>query len=189
MSPQFNSALAYSIQNDERGMMGLDVKAVNNLEYAEPLDWDVYEELYDLGEKITYLQVNPHFPHSSVGVVDGIYRLTPDSEEYSWHAGSYGGYNLFREFLAESAGYTPHDCWESPYSYLGSAFYELVNFSDAEGTIGTEASRALYQDFVENREAFVDFVGDDDVMYFVERYDVWTEGLRIASNNGYVIFH
>lgn len=169
--------------------MGLDVTAYNNLEYVEPLDWDRYEDLYDLDKDVTYLQVNPHFPDSSVGVVEGIYRVTEASERFGWHAGSYSGYNRFRERLAESVGYWPSDCWEDPESYMDKPFYELVNFSDCQGTLGTEACKSLYQDFVENRQAFVGLVGKDDFMGFVQRYDDWTEGFRIASNNGYVDLH
>lgn len=175
---------------DERGFMGLDVSAYNNLKYLEPLNWDRYEELYEYPDKeVIALHVNSHFPDSSVGVVEGIYSRTEDTEYFGWHAGSYGGYSIFRERLAESTGYSTRECWNDPEKFKDFPFYELVNFSDAEGTIGTEASKALYQDFLDNRQAFVDHIGENLPWGFVERYDDWTKGFWIASNNGYVDLH
>lgn len=74
-------------------------------------------------------------------------------------AGSYSGYGEWRDWLAKLAGYAAlpaaegdrlpgHDhargCWKLATS---GPFYELINFTDCDGILGTEACQKLAQDF------------------------------------------
>ena len=132
------------------------------------------------------------------------YDLTPESENGGFCAGSYSGYNQWRNQLAVVAGYeSAEKVWEDcnlPASFnirlfklkeidgqeieRMKPFYELINFSDCEGLIGPEICKKLYQDFVD----FEDKAKEQDE-YFYERYTNWKEAFRVASDNGLVAFH
>ena len=100
---------------------------------------------------------NPDFPARADDIEDrAVYGF---EESDGFRAGSYGGYNSWRDTLAKMAGYALEkydagygeresycvECWggdEGPFS-------ELINFSDAEGVIGTAVSAKLAKDFAD----------------------------------------
>ena len=119
-------------------------------------------------------------------VMRGVYRAT---ETDSFRAGSYSGYGWWRNELAKLAGYAPHDsdgqisycvdCWEGK----SGPFSELINFSDCEGTIGSECSAKLARDFAEF-DAKAQAEGEE----FYESYQDWRRAFDMAADNGAVIF-
>lgn len=124
--------------------------------------------------------------------------LVPDtwysaSYDHGFAAGSYSGYNRFREVLCRAAlNVNPEDVWHAPETYADSVFYELINFSDAEGTIGPEAAVDLYRDFVENEERVLGNaqLEDQDREWFARKYADWKNAFRVASEgHGIVRFH
>ena len=64
-------------------------------------------------------------------------------------------------------------------------FWELINFSDAEGVIGPEACKKVHQDFVryEGLAAQLPDVG------FHDSYADWTKAFAMCANNGAIVFH
>lgn len=114
---------------------------------------------------------------------------------YGFCAGSYGGYNGWRESLAKMAGYPSGKyeqygkdwdshcvaCWEGQ---LGP-FSELINFSDCEGAIGAKVAAKLAQDFAEHQQK-VDAHPDDR---FRRLYGEWRKAFEMAKDNGAVHFH
>lgn len=118
----------------------------------------------------------------------------------SFRAGSYSGYNSWREQLAKIAGYESVEYvwndWDQNVRYMKlnkingvvkpmKPFYELINFSDAEGTIGPEICKKLYKDFIDFDQKAK--LSDE---YFYIKYKEWTEAFRVASiGNGVVNFH
>jgi len=136
-----------------------------------------------------------------------LYDTTPNSQHGSFRAGSYSGYNQWRNELAIMAGYNgAEEVWhdESFDSYKSfnirkdkldsingelvekvKPFYELINFSDAEGVIGPEVSRKLYQDFVEFDEKAKSHMEN----WFYIKYCEWKEAFKVASDGGAVSFH
>lgn len=137
---------------------------------------------------------------------DKYYSQTDESESGSFRAGSYGGYNEWRNKLAQMAGYgSASNVWQDfnvNIRYLKlkkiegkkvniKPFYELINFSDCEGLIGPEICKKLYQDFLDfdekaklfNNETYIPFGN-----FFYAKYQEWKEAFRVASDNGLVLF-
>ncbi|KWO50055.1 hypothetical protein WT98_17135 [Burkholderia territorii] len=64
-------------------------------------------------------------------------------------------------------------------------FWELIDFSDAEGTIGPEVCRKVYQDFVQYR----DLATQVSTPYFYDSYVDWMKAFEMCANNGAIVFH
>lgn len=107
-----------------------------------------------------------------------------------FRAGSYSGYNAWREWLAKTIhGVTPQTIWDNPDQYIGKPFYELIEFSDCEGTIGPKISAKLAEDF-RNYFADIDSLDEtDDVDCYKTKYRDWQKAFELAANTGAVCFH
>ena len=151
--------------------MGLDVTAVSNAKRVGPLSDEKLEELY------RPVYVNDSFASHADGLESGFYD---GLEELDFRAGSYSGYNWWREKLAEFAGYPAkgraHDL----------PFYELINFSDCEGVIGPETSEKLAKQF-EAHMARAHAEIDDECWLAV--YHRFARAFDIAAHDGFVSFH
>jgi hypothetical protein len=137
--------------------------------------------------------INGDFP----GRADEIeHRAAYRSEESDgFQAGSYGGYNAWRNQLAELAGYPKGQyeqhgsrwdshcvaCWNG----AAGPFAELINFSDCDGVIGAAVSAKLAADFAEH-QAKADAHPD---ARFREKYALWRHAFEKAADGGCVDFH
>ncbi|WP_158782806.1 hypothetical protein [Pantoea sp. BAV 3049] len=135
--------------------------------------------------------VNPVFPGRAGDIESGaVYsyeNCTCFSIGYARHAG-------WREKLAEISGYPLAE--QVHYGrvekcYLAGAlsgecgpFYELINFSDCEGVIGTGVSEKLAKDLAEFKGRAM---GVSEGFY--DLYLKWKAAFEMASNNGCVRFH
>jgi hypothetical protein len=176
--------------------MGLDISYCRNLKKLDcvfnedgcPIDPTTREELdYEM-----HVYLNPHFVGRSEPLESGYY--TGEDRE-GFRAGSYGGYNAWREDLAKLAGYPALQ--EERYGQVSlrhdagaqdagkGPFYELIYFSDCEGTIGPVVSAKLAKDFADFQEKANSF-GDD---YWRKKYGEWRLAFETASENGAVSFH
>jgi hypothetical protein len=169
--------------------MGLDITVYTNLkkvEGGEGIDQRYPEDREPL-DGYAKFYVNPDFPGRADEIEDrAIYAA---DEEDSFRAGSYVGYNNWREKLARIAGYTPEECWNNPNKCKDLPFYELVNFSDCEGTLGTAVCKELAKDFEEFQDAATSFK-DYESGYFHSLYIKWRSTFEVAAeNNGAVAFH
>ena len=98
-------------------------------------------------------------------------------------AGSYGGYNWWRNELAKMAGHASAEAaWEK--NDLEEPFGPLINFADNEGTIGPKTSAELAKDFADH-QAKADEIGG----VFAERYRDWRIAFEAVADNGFVAFH
>ena len=156
----------------------------------------------DTGEPVDYdvrAYANHHFPGREEGVDDrAAYKA-----EYSmgFRAGSYGGYNAWREDLAKLAGYpkTPVDRGFGSVAEMHSGgawgtdhgpFWELISFSDCEGTIGPVVSAKLAKDFAEwdeRAKQHDEAAGLNGGLY--KRFQEWRQGFEMAADGGLVDFH
>lgn len=173
--------------------MGLDISAYSGLKLldvvydrsGEPIDPTTRKKI----QSYVSLIANQDFPGRESPFEDGEYSyVTQENVYYS----SYGGYGIFRNDLAKYAGYPeaydrsyPHfyvvGCWNA-----GSGpFYELICFSDCEGVIGTTVATKLLKDF----ETFDDQVRKLSNEPFYKKYCGLTDGLRIATDQGILLFH
>jgi hypothetical protein len=98
-------------------------------------------------------------------------------EDYDFRAGSYSGYNYWREQLA---------CFKGEV-----AFQELVDFADNEGVIGPVVSKKLakeFSDYEEEAKEFSKTLGENGDWWF-EKYLDWKKAFEMAIENGAVDFH
>lgn len=110
--------------------------------------------------------------------------ISPDTvytfdDKFDFRAGSYNGYNRWREKLEEFADGR-------------DLFLELINFADNEGVIGPIVSAKLAIDFMENAEAAISFanarIDESEHEWWLEKYSDWRKAFEMASDNGAVDF-
>jgi hypothetical protein len=174
-------------------LAGLDISAYSNLlEVANPvLDEDGFPK--DTEHEVLLRPVD--FPERFKGLKTGaVYRF---SKSFEFRAGSYSGYNWWRNELAKLAGYPlvtatetisgkPEKRYDaSAWKAKGGPFWELIEFSDAEGVIGPVISKKLYADFLRfHKDALL-----HPEPSFVESYKEWEQAFKLAAENGAVEFH
>ena len=189
--------------------MGLDISAISEMRRVElPKDIELWSDEYYEWEKdqdgdVWNLYQHPHFPEQGEGLPNG--PVVSDGAYHGFRAGSYSGYNEWRNLLAKVAlDLGIEDVWDkmdSGYGYDEIPFSEQINFSDADGIIGPVASQKLYNDYVNYEDEvmkkldryylkFEDYEIDGETYdWFKQKYKDWKEAFRIASDNGAVIFH
>ena len=173
--------------------MGLDITAYRKLTPANGNE--AFDETGELKYEDNWTQFykNPAFPGRADDIQDHRAYKAEDSEGFC--AGGYGGYNRWRDQLAELAGYplTKHmqygqeqqshaaACWEG----VEGPFSELINFSDCEGVIGAAVSAKLAKDFADFQEK-ADAHQDER---FRDKYAEWRKAFEMAADAGAVRFH
>lgn len=177
--------------------MGLDVTAYTKLIAAQGNE--AFDETGELKyDEENWFQVydNDDFPGRLEGLQNR-HAYKSDEDTHGFRAGSYGGYNTWRNQLAELAGYpaipvdryktgnvqSRHD--EGAWQSTSGPFWELINFSDCEGTIGPVVSAKLAKDFADFQEK-ADAHTDE---YFKTKYADWRKAFDMAADGGCVDFH
>lgn len=163
--------------------MGLDISVyskiqkITDLERVENGDWSA-----------NVRRTHPEFDRS-LDIEEGYYEGV--GERHSFRAGSYSGYNFFRNSLAKGIlGVSDKTVWENDEEYKGKPMYEIIDFSDCEGCIGPMVSKKLHKDFVDNRVKYLNYISESgDPTFYEIIYDDFTKGFELASNEGIVIFH
>jgi len=167
--------------------MGLDISAYSYIKLLEnvPLD-EGGDPVDEHGELLDHFEpwVNKHYPsHAEEIKCSAFYGY---EEEFSFRAGSYGGYNEWRDKLAQLAGHKSAEAvWANP--DMKGAFVELINFSDCEGVIGSKLSAKLLKDFTDFDNQASTFI-QNDVGYFYRLYQEWRKAFELAAKNGAVEF-
>jgi hypothetical protein len=165
--------------------MGLDITAYRRLTPAPdaeldsdgcPQEWDRYVRLRE----------NSDFPAHAEGVAQGVVQGFADS--FGFRAGSYSGYDQWRDRLAQLVGWNSAEaCWQATSGGRDGPFRELINFSDCEGVIGPAVAAKLAKDFADWDERARTFGGFDG--WFVEQYERWRKAFEMAADGGAVDFH
>jgi len=171
--------------------MSLQICAYSKLKKAEDQRVENYEPLSTEGECFV-VGGNPDFPGRCDEFSEGMV-VCIEGETYNEFNVGYGFYNNIRNQIAELSGYplTPHkmygQVWESYAAGAWKAdcgpFWELINFSDCDGVIGTSVSKKLADDFKEYQEK-ADKLGKE----FSEYYSMLRKSFELASDNGLVDF-
>jgi hypothetical protein len=177
--------------------MGLDISAYKNIKKSDAqLDEEGYAIDPTTGEELAggnwfSSWINPDFPGRADDIEDSSVYTFEDSTGLSV---GYGGHFWWRDELAKLVGYPEAELdmgyrkeknhFSGACQAGSGAFYELINFSDSEGVIGTEVSKKLAADFAE-------FEGKSKEMdeRFTSLYQQWKSAFDMASENGCVIFH
>lgn len=184
--------------------MGLDITAASKINWKEAYtEEEVYQFNSDapsiadmLHEKVNAIRVwVASFPERADGVVpsnaiDGRDYFKVDGEKLNFRAGSYSGYNNWRDELSLLALKVPAESvWHNP-KFLGQPFQELIEFSDCEGVIGPKTSAKLYKDFCDFHAAALihaQTIGDGD--WWLDKYELWMRAFQLAADGGAVQFH
>jgi hypothetical protein len=177
--------------------MGLDITAYRKVSFVRALRRG--EESDEEWPRLIYLYPNPHYPERADGLVEGLYVAsgdfnralaaaykdeTPDPDRMHFRAGSYGGYNEWRERLCILAhGVLPGRIWREPEPFIGALFFELIKFGDNEGIIGPRTSTKLAQDF-----ASWQTTADEAEEWFRKLYARWRRAFEMAAGDGVVHF-
>lgn len=173
--------------------MGLDVTAYSKVRKAENQALTEDHEAL-AGDNAVIVVVNDNFggscdefPNDTVVIVDG--------ETYADFGRSYGGYNFWRNQLAELAGYPLTECegyWNPIQSFSAGAwavesgpFWELINFSDCEGCLGTAICKKLAKDFADYQEK----ADSHQDKLFKSGYAEMRKSFEIGADDGFVSFH
>lgn len=171
--------------------MGLDISAYSNLEYIETIDIEEWEDRYWMRQDdmpfetvMAYHWIDEYADRATPIVENGVYKI--NGETHAFRAGSYIGYNIWREQLSFMAtGLNPRTIWDNEDRYRGVPFFELINFSDSEGIIGPTVAAKLAVDFAAYQEK-ADRHPDD---YFRKKYADWRKAFELAADGGMVAFH
>lgn len=169
--------------------MGLDITAYKKVKLVKAAkrrgahNWD--DPLCDTDDH-SYLD-DRNYPEQADGLKAGIYKLL--GKPFGFHAGSYTGYNAWREWLAELVDATPEELWNARGAAKARArltpFYALIAFSDCEGFIGPKTSAKLVKDF----DAFARKAKKSGRDYEMAVFKDFRKAFRIAAKGGIVEFH
>lgn len=176
--------------------MGLDITAYGKVILVRAMDVKRYssdKEAQSLADSDghVYLCQDGKRPQSD-GMADGVYAIS--GPVFGFRAGSYGGYNDWRNQLAlMMLGMPAEQVWrmcEMPITATKAEaekplpFVELINFSDCEGFIGPKTCAKLSADFANNQKK-----ADKGDAWFRQKYADWRKAFAIASEGGAVDFH
>jgi hypothetical protein len=175
--------------------MGLDITAGSRIVFVEAYDDPmVFEDKYysfKPGEVLPYVSLYPNedfpgreAPLDFMGRKFACYRV--NGETMGFRAGSYGGYNDWREQLCQLVNHvTPRQIWDNRDDPKVQAmpFYPLIDFSDCEGVIGSIAAARLASDF-ESYQARAERQDE----YFVSKYREWRRACQLAADDGFIKF-
>lgn len=176
--------------------MGLDITAGSRIVFVEAFDdYEIFEDkyyTYEPGKLCQYVALfpEPAFPGREEpldfqGKRFACFRV--DGTQMGFRAGSYSGYNQWREQLCIAVNHiTPRGVWENRDSseVQSMPFYPLIDFSDCEGVIGSIAAQRLAGDFAKY-QVRAERIGG----YFLEKYNEWRRACDLAADAGFIEFH
>lgn len=174
--------------------MGLDISAYGRLVKAPAHIIDQCDGS-DCPDGFVRFYSNSDFPGRDAGIEDmAVYAFASST---GFRAGSYSGYNLWRDELAKLAGYpavrpdesegavVPHLHARGAWLTDTGPFYELIQFSDCEGAIGPTVSAKLARDFAEYQLK----ADAHQESWFRDLYGKWRNAFELAADGGAVSFH
>jgi len=180
--------------------MGLDITAYPAAELTPEHTYDP-DACYEAGHRRAFCYAGHEHAarglaldadvDAATGIRWGRCYQVDEAGAFGFRAGSYGGYNDFRERLSRYAlGVPPQSVWSDPAAWRDRPFYELVNFADNEGTIGPAAAADLAADFATERDRVrpkLAHAASGD--WYQAKYDAWQRAFALAAHHGIVVFH
>lgn len=169
--------------------MGLDIVVYERIQLV-PWQHEYGDECHEMDH--VRIWKDQGFPRSARGLELGRCYLSL-GDSYSFRAGSYSGYNTWREQLCRSAlNVDPQEVWSNEEQYQDKPFFELIHFSDCEGSIGPAACADLHQDFLTWGEAirqdFEKLDAESGWGYYVGGLDEWAKAFATTAGTGLVYF-
>ena len=174
-----------------RAFAGLDITAFEKLTLV------LSPRLGEDGEPLENNQVKlapVELPERFAGLEPGkVYQFR---SFFEFRAGSYSGYNAWRNELAKLAGYEQTSVKSSDgkmelrydatvWNGKKGPFWELIDFSDAEGVIGPVVCKRVHKDFLQ----FQAIAAKHPDQAFRTSYEDWTKAFAMCANDGAIVFH
>jgi len=164
--------------------MGLDIVAYRGLKLSTDSE-DLFEPSAAVLE-----WTEEHWPGRTCGIKPGSYSF---SEKFHFRAGSYSGYNAWRNWLARLAGWkNAENCWLN--GSAGGPFRELIDFADNEGVIGALVAAKLakaFEHWLPKAESTTDAAHNYPhcPSYDLDKYREWMKACQMAADNCAISFH
>lgn len=170
---------------------GLDITAYEKLTTVRSPQFDKDEQPIGKNQvKLAPVDYAERFAGLTAGRV---YRYR---SSFDFRAGSYSGYNFWRNELAKLAGneQTRFKSYNGKTELRYDAtvwnekkgpFWELIDFSDAEGVIGPVVCKRVYKDFLQYEGAALKHPEED----FRSSYKDWMKAFSMCANEGAIVFH
>ena len=164
--------------------MGLDISAYRQIKKLNPATLELDSEGWPMGDAFWMRDIpGDCFPRQAADLVlEGYYDY--GCEVFSFRAGGYSGYNMWRDKLAQLVGTNP----DSLSNDDTSAFAELIYFSDCEGYIGPTVCAKLANDFAQYAEQ-AKALDDTADGWFYRVYCLFRRAFEVGQDNGVVHFH
>lgn len=171
--------------------MGLDITAYQQIELIPCIQNENNEYVNQLTGLVEQNIIKIHQDSEFTTQLNPLQNYSTYKYKYEHHyySVSYHGYSLWRNKLAEIAGYKSK-ATKDEYSHAIAAwhstegkFHELINFTDCYGAIGHKTIQKLLIDFEKQ-------VLDNDLEhYFVNTYHQIWNAFIFAKDEGLVLFH
>lgn len=171
--------------------MGLDITAYRQLRPVEHMPEEDSHEFYELLRVFNI----PCYVSRAAPLVEGKFYET-DAPMFGFRAGSYSGYNRWRDWLAKLAGYpavldvgyrTVPTHAAGAWAAESGPFWELINFADNEGVIGSVVATKLAAEFAEYEERAL--AASEGEPWWHEQFQKWRRAFEMAADGGAVSFH
>lgn len=162
--------------------MGLNVTAYGKLKRISEDEVQFGSYGLPINDRIKSFFANPDYPYHMSGINPNAFYLCK-GELFAFRAGSYAGFNEWKNQLAQLAGFkNSQDYWNNK---PVAPFSELINFSDSEGAIGYVVASKLAKDF----QDYENLAKNSNIPFFYESYKNWKRACEIASKDGVINFH
>ncbi len=164
--------------------MGLDVTGYEKVRLIKRMeDFENPEDAYEAANDGDLLVLTHCEFKRARNLAEGIYETL--GQVHDFRAGSYSGYNAWREGLAQMAGHgSAQSVWDA--ASPAGPFVELINFSDCEGFIGPTSSAKLARDFEQFSSAAQEFRTNRHRWH--EHYLEFSKAFSLAAGSGCVEF-
>jgi hypothetical protein len=170
--------------------MGLDVTAYAKID-DEPIAMtrDEYCLAVPRVPRVLWIDNEAVFEERLDGLPKGAYRVSGERRDFSM--GSYTYYGEWRSKLGRMVGVDVHELWidSDTAAAKETPFYELLCFSDCEGTLGPKTCAKLARDFEEHEVRAVAFAKRNEDPHWFEQYLKWQTLFALAAHGGVVDFH
>lgn len=169
--------------------MGLDISVITKWAYATtPCVLDEHA----MCTTHLRLDLSGEFPDQVRDLQPGCIDV---EARWVFRAGSYSWYNLWRDHLCRAAnGFPVEEIWMDPYGEREALFWELLNFSDCQGTLGPAACAACAGDmraYMDGgaHERYLEGLEGGLVRGFDESMKDWSRAFEETSAGGLLLFH
>ena len=171
--------------------MGLDISYYKSWKPydGEVKDWDHAEEIQMAGTDLEHIYNGAGFEGRAKGIPEWV---VTSGASGGFRAGSYGGYNRFRSLLCQALhGFPVGQLWAmSDNEQQEYDMWQMLHFSDCEGTLGTAVCKELHEAFERNWDKVMAFfTKEGDAEYYQVKLEEWRTAFKVAAGEGLIRFH